>query len=1560
MDILDDGFGAEPQPVQDMSSLVETRPLGSYVPPSAVRNRAATTAILTSTPTDMVEKYRLMVKEEDEGSDVTYQQAAQSLAGQNKNANMKHVISILGDNTVPLDQKKKLMSFVQNGQFKEEPAVTLQTQALIAPSKGETPNGESARISLSTTLGEMQAERENRQRLINGLIASAPDTGLPQQVGELAQTEVMPFGRNVIASRVAANINTKEEIPNTIGGFIKNFLLPGSTKGNIQDKLANIPPENREAFTKSILASIKESASVFPSDNYYAQYKTAVELLDSPKSSTSARWTENIMTLMDAFWVKGMVSGANAAKAAKAEGVAGEKIHKADWELVDDPVNPFNKNTVPTNKLLAGPVEDTAKRIQLNSVVHREHPASPYSVVEQANPEQARSFHTAIVEGTDEVAQAIAGTDREQAIINNTYPQMATESNIVLNKVNQEITEAVSNTGATRYTPEEFEGAVANVINDFRNASGLSINDAMTTFREDGDHLFISAHYSTPGGAFITPEAAKAQAQYALKGYGIKDSEISIMQRNGLDYIPATGNAPGDYIVRVETKHPISDSDVVGWNPLDVKKNWTDRIAQTGSENRGNVSGWLFDPGSIFHPTLTGSASIASDQSIVLENLLLKPIRDLRNEMGAFPQKRLAAIEDYMREANEKGIKLDAFNLTSRGFSQPEIDALSKWKDIWDGHYYLENFDMVRTLNSQGYELFENANTRLFAKKVAKNSTIGRVYDPATDTAIHLNQATLDSLYNQGGYYAALRRPIDVNGITVEHMMVRNTPSEFLRGIRDTDHILNYRDGYFTVNYKKGSRFVDEIYKDAAGVEKRRTVAVADNTKDAQMFANTQQANTGNRHEIREDSRGFKKDGDGYWDLHSASGRIAQRRRGQPLQTPVGINQLGTGVHIDNPMESAIRSAKSLAGRTVSRPMLETAERRFVSQYERMLPSDGMGGKRFPNDRSEIVDHVSHTSKDVADARSTYGYIRYLQNGYINSADEVFKGGMNIMADILGKYGISKGEKIARSISDISPSHLSKGTVFHAYISMSLPIRQWIVQAHQAGRMAAYNPKGFLNGGVAERMGGYLGISADVIKGSQVAQDFTKFVNDSGMVAGVDRNSLVRGLGLSMADSSSNFKNIVGAIASVPQRIGFDIGEKVNMLGHLAAVHEKYTREGINLANKTNRDLAFTEARALSYDLNKAGELAYTQSSPAMLLQFLQMPHKALLQAVNRKLGWQEKARMFAWDMIMYGAPSGLIGSLMLIGGAGEDGVLPSNPELRDIYTSGLEALLINKALTNLDDSGEKTRIDFSALSPYDLDGWARMYSAFMEHGPSAAFAASPAGQVMAMNGVNGARKTGRIPQAFLTLGRFFNVVPEIDKEDPTKFSAVISDVAKITSGWSAASNALIMLETRKKRDSMGVAVDSSVTLPEVGAAFLGFGTKSTKELYEISKNRSDEKKKHDEDVMNRYRDIVTYYSNALNTDNADVEHITKVSSMLMKTFDNPYDLALVSKQWQNDLVGKESQLFKKMVDASTMPNANKLMDDIKTWPVDQATRDLLIQRLKDAKATSAYNQGIK
>lgn len=1547
MDILADGM--EESSSFELNDLVETQPTTTNVPVSSVRNRAASSAILSGDPTQMVDKYRLLMQEGMEGRQVTHNQLVAALEQQERTKSMKHVINILGDKTIPLEQKQRLMDVVQKQGFKAEPAVVLQTRALEEASPGEDLRGEAARISLADTMSVIHKEAQERQRMMNGLMATLPSASA-STVGEIAEAEVMPFGRNVIAARVAAKMNELDGKPTSLGDWVKNFLLPGSTKADLQEKLLRIPPDKRGEYTQQLLNAIKDSATVFQSENYYAQFQTATRLLDEPMHSNAQIWTENMMTVLDSLWVGQEIKSLGKAGKASRSSTSSKHpsddfIHKADWELVQEPHNPFApKGQQPTR--IEYKRADSSKRLELNSVVRRENPVAPYNIVEQANPASARAMHEAMVDGGDELAEVLTGVNREQALANNIMPQVATESGAVLNKVNQELKDVVTNTGSLRYTANEFESAFNLIKHDFRTANGLEINDAMTTFHVDGDHIIVDAHYATSGGSFTSAQAAKDQAKLALRNYGIRDDEIIVMKREGMDYVPVadTMEGVGDYQIKVRSRLPIDDSEVASWSDLDVKKNWTDRISQLGTEDKGSVAAWMFDPASMLHPTITNSASVATDQAVTIENYLLKPIKDFRNVVYSFPAERRMMLNDYIMEANTKGLQFDKFNLAARGFNQSEINALEKWKQIWDNHYYLENNDLVRTLNSQGYMVLDAGGTKLFGKPVLqKNQNISNVLDPSTNTVRSLTKAEMDDLYDKGGHYAALRRPISLNGVEVEHFIVRNTPTEYLRKLRDTDSVLNYRHGYYTMSYKKGSKFVDEITVDASGKEVRKTVAVAGNTRDAEIFAQSSQQSTGNRHVVREDSRGFAKDGDGYWDVNSASGRIAQRIRGKALVEVTGVNQIGAGVHIENPMESATRAARSIAGRTIMRPVIETAKKRFVEQYGDLIQADKMGRKTFPNHRTEIVDHKSHVSKRAADARTTYQYIRYLENGYINSMDQVFKGGMQAMADMFGKYGLSKAENVAQAVGEKSVSQLGKGTVFYAYIVTSNPIRQWIVQSHQATRTAAYNPMGMVSGNIPKLISGYIGNKGG-FPGVGSA-DFVKFVDDSGMVAGVDRNSLVRGLKLDMADRSSPAWRAAGTVASMPQTVGFDIGEKMNQLGHLAAVYDKYLRDGKNLASKTIRDEALAEARALSYDLNRAGEFAYTQSSPAIILQFLQMPHKALVQLSNRKLDPVVRLRMAAWDLVMFGAPTGLIGAMVTAGGGDGGDILPDDPETRDKFVYGMEAFYLNKLFTILDDSGEKSRIDFSSLNPYGFDGWAKMYNALMEDGLLAAYAASPTAQLMAINGVNDQKRNGRIPQAVITMGRFFNVFEELDPENPTEFSAVLNDAAKISSGWTTWSNAKLMYETRLKMDSAGGTVDEKVTIPEVWATALGFGTLGTKELYALSKSRSDSKKAHEEDVMKRYRDIVQYVTTALQTDNNDLAHTQKVMSMLMRTFDNPDDLKMVVTQWKKDMTGRDLGLLKQMIEASGIPNAEKFKDDVKMWNTDEQTKKLILER---------------
>src|SRR5690606_4360560 len=138
---------------------------------------------------------------------------------------------------------------------------------------------------------------------------------------------------------------------------------------------------------------------------------------------------------------------------------------------------------------------------------------------------------------------------------------------------------------------------------------------------------------------------------------------------------------------------------------------------------------------------------------------------------------------------------------------------------------------------------------------------------------------------------------------------------------------------------------------------------------------------------------------------------------------------------------------------------------------------------------------------------------------------------------------------------------------------------------------------------------------------------FVKALQDTGMLDGVDRSSLVRGAMLQATERSNNLVKGLSWLTEMSRKIGFDIGEKANLIGHYAAVYSKYERKGADLTNSRVLAEIQSEARAISGEMNKAGDLAYTQNLMSVPMQFAQVPHKFLLGMTNRRIPLDARIR---------------------------------------------------------------------------------------------------------------------------------------------------------------------------------------------------------------------------------------------------------------------------------------------------------------------------------------------
>jgi hypothetical protein len=137
--------------------------------------------------------------------------------------------------------------------------------------------------------------------------------------------------------------------------------------------------------------------------------------------------------------------------------------------------------------------------------------------------------------------------------------------------------------------------------------------------------------------------------------------------------------------------------------------------------------------------------------------------------------------------------------------------------------------------------------------------------------------------------------------------------------------------------------------------------------------------------------------------------------------------------------------------------------------------------------------------------------------------------------------------------------------------------------------------------------------------------------------------------------------------------------------------------------------------------MNFAGDMPYNQTIPSLFLQFMQVPHKALLQLSNRRLSKTDRAKLVTLDLFLWGTPFATLANMM-----GED-VLPEDRDLREFVLWGFESVLINNYLSMI--TGTDTRIDFSSLAPYQSIGeWRELMLGMYEGGPAGALANSPAG----------------------------------------------------------------------------------------------------------------------------------------------------------------------------------------------------------------------------------------
>lgn len=1177
------------------------------------------------------------------------------------------------------------------------------------------------------------------------------------------------------------------------------------------------------------------------------------------------------------------------------------------------------------------PVADALYRARRN--MYNENPGTVGSIFMKTNPGKAKAAVTAsLVDETGEVSKALFGMEKEALIATLTTPRIVSNSHTtnavpvgVLDDFEEVVKEVARGTGLRGFTKQEVETGASTKINDFQSPTTVRPVDGMNTFRFDEDSLSIevSANYSKHGRPFATAEEAVNTVKREFAEHG--DVEVIPMVKSGTVYVETTleqaKGVKGEFLGRISQKVPVTREDVLKAAPLEnltKKWNFLDKVPSFVGKASGSLTRMWMHSGGIFDKTLTSAANMVEGQAVRLEKLLHRRVNEMAKTYKSLPKERQEQISAYWIEANRDGIDLNTTDLINRGFNNTMISLAKKWRDFQDILYHLENADLVRTLRKEGYQILDNGSDRFFAKPIAKNITASKGYDVTTGTYRNItSRKELDELYDSGGYVAELRSPIKIDGVEgdVTQIIVDGKGRNYLRRLEDTDTVLNYRKGYFHVSYD-APLFIDAFDKKTG---KKYTVATAKNKAQAEDFIKEKMANEGDEitYVVRPDKRrtGHKDD---VWDLNYQGGRIAQRRRGEALVEAKGSNRLEVTYNTKGPFESTIMAARSVATRTFYRDYLDNLKARAIQNHADVFPTVN-GVTKFPTDISEITYKGDPFHTKAKNARTDFEYINYLEQGYINRLDDLFATVMRTLANSVGEVTVgkkgaelvgAKAEGALHKVADIGVTGAVKTLAFTNMIVTNI-FRQWIVQPAQLARLWYYDPVASAKG-----LATLFDYSWGLVTGkaaTKTGQEFAEWANTLGVLDTIDKGNLVRGTLLGSGEGVNTWDKTGGKALSLLRRIGYDTGEAMNMLGHMAVVFHKYKAAGKNVNNPFVKEEMMGKVRALSYDMSFEGDMPYNQNWMSMFTQFMQVPHKGVLQVFDRRLTPMERSRMFVGDLLMYGGLGYTLFADKVYEMFGEE-VLAEDPELASFLTDGAMQYTLNKVMENA--YGNTLDLDFKgSLSPFEFGGYAAMISHLISDGGFlAAMENTPIGSLSLRDG-------NRVENLVGSVGRWMGFIPDSEL-NPVTVKEVLKDVGRLSSGFSNAEKALIAYNTGLIFNKQGQVLVEDVPVATAVALAFGITPVDIPQFYEDAMKLREDQEKYEDAIRNAVRTVIRNTVRHLGEGLQDTSTIETVHAIIMKTYQNdPRALEIYNEEVRYALRDPNIDLLNKVYERAINTN---------------------------------------
>ena len=1320
------------------------------------------------------------------------------------------VPEVLLDQNLEDEEKKTFLESVKNAPdfFKlKNLNILAENSAMTVTDPEETEEASESRLEYADVIDEVHQQKALAANALQAWQA-AKDEGTLKKVGEIAEL-MTPF---------AEWLNFKQFNEFALGEE-GEAILPGSMREEFTNALRSMPYNKRAELTEKLIEFTEEHGGLILTDNNdLSSVQILEDILVNNDYSDVDKWVDNIFSVLDVAGIASLIGA------------------------------PFARTAASVN------------RARKASTYNLTHPTSPSQIVKDANPDVARGMKDMASE-SDEAAEALYGTNKTDAVAKDDLPEPELDKDSITNKADtrgpqfeepEEIRNIRDQEGNLGVTDEELARARAKKEASLLEVEGMEPRREMMSVVENDDGSTTFKMIYTPKDAgFKTADRALENAKYAFRNFQLEDTDFVLYRRSGDKWIETTSKLLKarkklrDEYTRQKKKIPADLKDIdyaVGihynykFDPTDLEAdtllskagrllgiplNLLDRLpAGLARIGQGSIIQHVLPANFMLDPRIVGAAAVKQDKSMALRKLLVKNFEGFTKGYSKLKKPRREKMAEYIHEANFYGVPFDSTDLLARGFSTEEVNILREWRKANDTLWYVTNQDLSKTMRSRGYKIYTDENDSRFVVKPAKRGSVStntKFYDPIEDRIRSFDSAEeIDEFYEAGGVLAKSDDPMKIGDDYVDTIISRETAEGgYMREIADSDILLNYRDGYYPVMYD-ANFFIEKTITMADGSKTTKVIATSRNKEDAaEMTKKLQETYPDDEFDFRVDRRSQELKDRGVDEPNFAigvsSGLSNQKVRGQRLKdADVDLHKAGN-TNLHDPLEAISHQIVSLSEKVMMRQYMETTKQRWIQNFadKLKLEKNKYGEYEFPSKVSQIVGKGTTDSQTVADARSLFNYIYHLENGYINLVDEGTKATLSFGADLLAEMGAKALERGMRGAATKSPTSTAKGTAFKLFLAAN-PARQLIIQAHQNVQLAAVNPT-YMAGGLQWDLH-RINLARRGLSKDEEAIKMWEELKYSGMMEAVDANNLIRNDMLHLADltASQKLRTAAGAPINMAQKVGFDTAEQSVLVMSWLTHRNMAIREGRKLTRREYGNIA-AQARAFTYNMNRAGDMPYNQNSLNIIAQFLQVPHKAALQPfLDRNLTKTQRARLLAFNTVMYGVPTGLMTSIYQN--------MDEGPQ-RDVLEKGLEHLVLNHALSQA--TGKRQALDWSDLAPNELHGFGDTITGIWTSGLAETVANTPSASLLFGH-------NPRIRNVFSTAAKY--VVPGTNYEDPelkVKYSDVVQEAASLFSGMNNAFKAMYALETGKKMNSLGNISDRDVTKTEATLQFFGFRTET-------------------------------------------------------------------------------------------------------------------------------------